>query len=56
MTEPEVRHAIYCAITEHTGYEVRPLLEHLQASEELATAVFQTLKAKGLLKLDDDGD
>jgi len=34
------------------GYDVQPLLENLQAAEKLATAVFHTLKAKGLLKLD----
>jgi hypothetical protein len=52
MTEREVRNEIYIAITEHIGYEVRPLLESLQASDKLATAVFDALKAKGLLNLD----
>ena len=52
MTESEVRNEIYIAITEHIGYEVRPLLESLQASDKLATAVFDALKAKALLNLD----
>jgi hypothetical protein len=54
MTELEVRSEIYIAIAEHRGYEVRPLLEKLQAAEELAGAVFNALRAKGLLKMDVD--
>jgi hypothetical protein len=52
MTQDEVRSEIFHAINECTGYDVSPLLEHLQANEKLATAVFNALKAKGLLKMD----
>jgi hypothetical protein len=47
-----VRRGIYNTITEFRGYELRPLLEDLQASEQLAGAVLLALKAKGVLKLD----
>jgi hypothetical protein len=52
MTEIDVRSVIHHAINECTGYDVSPLLEHLQANEKLATAVLNALKAKGLLKMD----
>jgi hypothetical protein len=52
MTEIEVHRVIHHAINEYTGYDVSPLLEHLQANEKLATAVFNTLKTKGLLKME----
>jgi hypothetical protein len=54
MTESEVRREIFCVMTECLGDDGRPILEYIRTAQELATAVFRTLVAKELLKLDDD--
>jgi hypothetical protein len=55
MTEDDVRREIFQAIIQcpgpgHNG----PLINERDTCEVLAAGVFNTLKAKGLLKLDDD--
>ena len=53
MTEDDVRREIFQAIIQcraHNG----PLINQRDTCEVLAAGVFDTLKAKGVLKLDDD--
>ena len=52
MTEEEVRREIYNAITMGRDDNGKPVLRCVESGPELATDVFNTLKAKGLLKLD----
>jgi hypothetical protein len=54
MTELDVRREIFYVLTECLGDDGRPILEYIRTAQELATAVFRTLAAKELLKLDDD--
>jgi hypothetical protein len=53
MTEDDVRREIFQAITHCRGRN-GPLINETDTCEVLAAGVFDTLKAKGLLKLDDD--
>ena len=53
MTEDDVRRAIFQAIVQRRGQN-GPLINQRDTCEVLAAGVFDTLKAKGLLKLDDD--
>jgi hypothetical protein len=54
MTEDDVRREIFQAIIQCRGHN-GPLINQRDTCEVLAAGVFETLKAKGLLKLDDDG-
>ena len=53
MTEDDVRREIFQAIIQCRGHN-GPLINERDTCEVLAAGVFKTLKAKGLLKLDDD--
>jgi hypothetical protein len=53
MTEDDVRREIFQAIIQCRGHN-GPLINQRDTCEVLAAGVFDTLKAKGLLKLDDD--
>jgi hypothetical protein len=53
MTEDDVRREIFQAIIQCRGHK-GPLINQRDTCEVLAAGVFDTLKAKGLLKLDDD--
>jgi hypothetical protein len=53
MTEDDVRREIFQAIIQCRGRN-GPLINQRETCEVLAAVVFDTLKAKGLLKLDDD--
>ena len=53
MTEDDVRREIFQAIIQCRGHN-GPLINQRNTCEVLAAGVFDTLKAKGLLKLDDD--
>jgi hypothetical protein len=53
MTEDDVRREIFQAIIQCRGHN-GPLINERGTCEVLAAGVFNTLKAKGLLKLDDE--
>jgi len=53
MTEDDVRREIFQAIIQCRGHN-GPLINQRDTREVLAAGVFDTLKAKELLKLDDD--
>ena len=53
MSEDDVRREIFQAIIQCRGHN-GPLINQRDICEELAAGVFDTLKGKGLLKLDDD--
>jgi hypothetical protein len=53
MTEDDVRREIFQTIIQCRGHN-GPLRNQRDTCEVLAAGVFDTLKAKGLLKLDDD--
>jgi hypothetical protein len=53
MTEDDVRREIFQAIIQCPGHN-GPLINERDTCEVFAAGVFNTLKAKGLLKLDDD--
>jgi hypothetical protein len=53
MTEDDVCREIFQAIIQCRGHN-GPLINQRDTCEVLAAGVFDTLKAKGLLKLDDD--
>ena len=53
MTEDDVCREIFQAIIQCRGHN-GPLINQRDTCEVLAGGVFDTLKAKGVLKLDDD--
>jgi hypothetical protein len=53
MTEDDVCREIFQAIIQCRGHN-GPLINQRDTCEVLAAGVFDTLKGKGLLKLDDD--
>jgi hypothetical protein len=53
MTEDDVRREIFQAIIQCRGHN-GPLINERDTCEVLAAGVFNTLTAKGLLRLDDD--
>jgi hypothetical protein len=54
MTEHDVRHAIFCAITDCNNSDGDPLIANVAVAQAIAGAVTWALKVKGVLKLDNE--